>query len=109
MSFYWTIILLTLDVPMNRLISFSWHQLFPRRSPPPPSPAPAPRCSPLAAAVFIAFTGQFFFDKRAAGTPVESDFARSCRAIELNPGNHILYANRAFAHIKQENYGDNIP
>jgi len=27
------------------------------------------------------------------------------KAIELNPGNHILFANRSFAHIKLENYG----
>ena len=27
------------------------------------------------------------------------------KAIELNPRNHILYANRAFCHIKMENYG----
>jgi serine/threonine-protein phosphatase 5 len=26
-------------------------------------------------------------------------------ALDLNPGNHILYANRAFCHIKLENYG----
>jgi hypothetical protein len=28
------------------------------------------------------------------------------KAIELNPRNHILYANRAFCHIKMENYGE---
>jgi serine/threonine-protein phosphatase 5 len=27
------------------------------------------------------------------------------KAIELNPRNHILFANRAFCHIKMENYG----
>eukprot|EP00291_Cryptomonas_curvata_P030224 CAMPEP_0172211722 /NCGR_PEP_ID=MMETSP1050-20130122/36569_1 /TAXON_ID=233186 /ORGANISM="Cryptomonas curvata, Strain CCAP979/52" /LENGTH=483 /DNA_ID=CAMNT_0012892223 /DNA_START=6 /DNA_END=1455 /DNA_ORIENTATION=+ len=27
------------------------------------------------------------------------------KAIELNPRNHILHANRAFCHIKMENYG----
>ena len=27
------------------------------------------------------------------------------KAIELNPRNHILFANRAFCHIKLENYG----
>jgi tetratricopeptide (TPR) repeat protein len=30
-------------------------------------------------------------------------------ALELNPGNHILYANRAFCHIKLENYGVTSP
>jgi serine/threonine-protein phosphatase 5 len=29
-------------------------------------------------------------------------------ALELNPSNHILYANRAFCHIKLENYGSAI-
>ena len=29
-------------------------------------------------------------------------------ALELNPANHILYANRAFCHIKLENYGSAI-
>lgn len=27
------------------------------------------------------------------------------KAIDLNPRNHILFANRAFCHIKLENYG----
>ena len=26
-------------------------------------------------------------------------------ALDLNPSNHILFANRAFCHIKLENYG----
>ena len=29
-------------------------------------------------------------------------------AIELNGRNHILYANRAFCHVKLENYGDHL-
>ena len=30
-------------------------------------------------------------------------------AIEHNPTNHVLYANRAFCHIKLENYGHSRP
>mmetsp|Transcript_43168 Transcript_43168/g.115463 ORF Transcript_43168/g.115463 Transcript_43168/m.115463 type:complete len:503 (+) Transcript_43168:66-1574(+) len=42
----------------------------------------------------------------------ENHFVDACalytKAIELNPKNHILYANRAFSHIKLENYGTAI-
>ena len=31
------------------------------------------------------------------------------QAIENNPTNHILFANRAFCHIKLENYGNTPP
>ncbi len=30
------------------------------------------------------------------------------RAVDLNPANAIYYSNRAFAHIKLENYGSAI-